>query len=377
MPAHTARSFKLNTAEQLAGKTPRELIVDSINVPTTGLAEMPAVGLGTWQADVLTGPGSVEEAVAAALKAGYRHIDTAAAYGNEAGVGAGIRKSGVPRDQIWVTTKLDNPHHKRAEAALRDSLDKLFGKGTEGAYIDLYLMHWPSSTKPGTDITEAYHDWDFKKTWAEMQKLFETGMVKNIGVSNFGIKQLKALLAFEGTKIVPAVNQIELHPYNPSPSLVAFNTKLGIHTTGYSCLGGADLQLHENTTLQNAAKAKGKTPQQMLLMWGLQKGWSVIPKSTTPKYIESNFQLDGWDLTADEMATLDSMFNDINKTPRRMCRCEWLPKEDEKTKGTGLALSGKLFKKSYYEECPEAEADEQYIETVQAYEARMAKRTQS
>jgi len=242
-------------------------------------AKIPAIGLGTWQ----SAPGEVGKAVEAALRAGYRHIDTALAYGNEAEVGAGIKASGVPRSEIFLTTKLDNPWHKRVQEGIDSSLKSL---GTD--YVDLYLMHWPSSTDP-TDLKKHYPDWNYINTWQEMQKLPATGKVKAIGVSNFGIKNLEKLLNDPSTKVVPAANQIELHPNNPSPKLVAYNTSKGIHTTGYSCLGSTDSPLHKDQTLIGIAEAKGKTPAQILLAWGIQKGWSVIPKSVTPSRIEKNF----------------------------------------------------------------------------------------
>jgi glycerol 2-dehydrogenase (NADP+) len=154
----------------------------------------------------------------------------------------------------------------------------------------------------------------------EMQKLPATGKVRNIGVSNFGIKNLEILLNDPSCKIVPAVNQIELHPNNPSPKLVAYNTKKGIHSTGYSCLGSTDSPLYKDPTLLKLAKKKGKTPQQCLLMWGLQKGWSVIPKSVTKSRIEKNFELDGWNLTDREVRELDNL-----KDRFKVCGDAWLP----------------------------------------------------
>jgi glycerol 2-dehydrogenase (NADP+) len=152
---------------------------------------MPAIGLGTWQSK----PGEVEKAVEDALRAGYRHIDTAFAYGNEKEVGEGIRASGVPREQVFLTTKLDNRWHKRAPEALERSLANL---GVE--YIDLYLMHWPSSTDP-EDSKKHYPDWDYVDTWREMQKLLETGKIRSIGVSNFGIQHFERLLNDPSCKV--------------------------------------------------------------------------------------------------------------------------------------------------------------------------------
>ncbi|KAM4067122.1 aldo/keto reductase family protein [Hirsutella rhossiliensis] len=286
----TARSFTLNSGDQ-----------------------MPAVGLGTWRSK----PSEVRAAVEAALRVGYRHIDTAAAYGNEAEVGAGIRASGVPRDRIWLTTKLNNPDHRDVAAALDRSLDRL---GT--AYVDLYLMHWPSSTDPA-DPKRHLADWDFRDTWREMQKLVGSGKVRNIGVSNFECTNLDKLLRDPACKLVPAVNQVELHPGYPSPELVALNASKSIHSTGYSCLGSQDSPLYRSATLLGIAKAKAKTPQQVLLMWGLQKGWSVIPKSVTPARIETNFQLDGWSLSDDEVKAIDGIRD--AEGAFKVCDDAWLP----------------------------------------------------
>jgi len=272
--------------------------------------KIPAIGLGTWQSK----PNEVKNAVEAALKAGYRHIDTALAYGNEAEVGEGIKASGVPREEIWITTKLDNPWHKRVEEGIQSSLKSL---GVD--YVDLYLMHWPSSTDP-TNLKKHLPDWNFVKTWEQMQKLPASGRVKNIGVSNFAIKNLEILLNDPTCKTTPAVNQIELHPNNPSPKLVAYNASKGIHTTGYSCLGSTNSPLYSNKQLKEIAEKKGKTVQQVLLIWGLQKGWSVIPKSVNADRIQKNFELDGWSLDDEEIKIMDNM-------PERfkVCGDAWLP----------------------------------------------------
>ncbi|KAK4134448.1 Aldo/keto reductase [Trichocladium antarcticum] len=273
-------------------------------------AEIPAIGLGTWQSQ----PGEVEKAVEAALRAGYRHIDTAFAYGNEKEVGEGIRASGVPREEIWLTTKLDNPWHKRVAEAIDTSLKNL---GTD--YVDLYLMHWPSSTNPD-DLKKHYDDWDFVDTWREMQKLSGTGKVRNLGVSNFAIKNLERLLNDPSCKIVPAVNQIELHPANPSPKLIEYCKSKGIHCTGYSPLGSSDSPLYKNEVIGEIAKAKNRSVQQVLLMWGVQKGWSVLPKSVTPSRVEANFDLDGWSLTDEEVAKIDAIPDRF-----KVCGDSWLP----------------------------------------------------
>ncbi|OQE27312.1 hypothetical protein PENSTE_c004G04341 [Penicillium steckii] len=287
MSNHTQKTYTLNTGDKI-----------------------PAIGLGTWQSK----PNEVRVAVKDALLKGYRHIDTALAYGNEAEVGAGIRDSGVPREQIWLTTKLDNTWHHRVQEGIDSSLKDL---GVD--YVDLYLVHWPSSTDPN-DLKKHLPDWNFIKTWQEMQKLPATGKVRNIGVSNFGIKNLEILLNDPSTKIVPAVNQIELHPNNPSPKLVAYNTSKGIHSTGYSCLGSTDSPLYKDPTLLKLAEKKGKTPQQVLLVWGIQKGWSVIPKSVNKARIDGNFEIDGLTLSDDEVAQLDNL-----KDRFKVCGDAWLP----------------------------------------------------
>jgi len=273
-------------------------------------AKMPAVGLGTWQ----SGPNEVRNAVKVALQTGYRHIDTALAYGNEEEVGQGIRDSGVPREEIWVTTKLDNPWHHRVEEGITSSLKSL---GLD--YVDLYLMHWPSSTDP-EDLKKHLPDWNFVKTWADMQKLLPSGRVKNIGVSNFAIKNLEILLNDPSCKTVPAVNQVELHPNNPSPKLLEYCKSKGIHCTAYSCLGSTDSPLYKDESLKSLAKAKGKSVQQVLLKWGLQRGTSVIPKSVTASRIEGNYQLDGWELTDEEMTKLSSLPDRF-----KVCGDAWLP----------------------------------------------------
>jgi len=273
-------------------------------------AKMPAVGLGTWQSK----PNEVRQAVKAALDAGYRHIDTALAYGNEHEVGQGIKDSGVPREEIWVTTKLDNPWHKRVEEGISSSL-----KSLDTDYVDLYLIHWPSSSVP-EDLKKHYDDWDYVKTWEEMQKVQASGRAKNIGVSNFGIKHFERLLNESSCKTVPAVNQIELHPNNPSPKLIDYCKEKGIHCTAYSCLGSTNSPLAKDKTLAKLAESKNLSVAQVLLVWGLQRGTSVIPKSVTESRIQDNFKLDGVSLSDEEMKQLSSLPDRF-----KVCGDSWLP----------------------------------------------------
>ncbi|KAL6245853.1 hypothetical protein RBB50_007006 [Rhinocladiella similis] len=272
---HTSQTFTLNTG-----------------------AEIPAIGLGTWKSP----PELVRKAVCHAIQKGYRHIDTALNYQNEVEVGQGIRDSGVPRENLWVTTKLDNPWHHRVREGFEKSLSDL-GIG----YIDLYLVHFPCSTDP-SDPSKHLPDWDFVKTWQEMQKLLDTGKVKNIGVSNFQIRHLEKLLNDPSCKVIPAVNQIELHPANPSSRLLDYCRSKSIHCTAYSCLGGAtDNPLFDEPVVSRIAGSTKKTPAQILLMWGLLRGTSIIPKSVTASRIDENFDLDGWTLSRDEMEALSAI----------------------------------------------------------------------
>ncbi|KAH8913121.1 Aldo/keto reductase [Coniochaeta sp. PMI_546] len=285
--------------------------------PLNNGLSIPAVGLGTWQSK----PKEVQDAVKFAIQHGYRHIDTALNYGNEKDVGEGIRASGVPRGDIWVTTKLDNPWHHRVAEGFAKSLGDL-----DIGYIDLYLMHFPCSTDP-EDSTKHLPDWDYVKTWQEMQKLLDTGKVKSIGVSNFQIRHLEKLLADPSCKIVPAVNQIELHPSNPSPKLLDYCKSKGIHCMAYSCLGGTigspinnSGPLLEDPAIFEVATAKDKTPQQVVLMWGLLRGTSIIPKSITPSRIAQNFELDGWTMTPEEIKKISGV-----QTRFKVVEDSWMP----------------------------------------------------
>ncbi|ORZ03507.1 NADP-dependent oxidoreductase domain-containing protein [Syncephalastrum racemosum] len=251
-------------------------------------ALMPAVGLGTWQ----SAPNEVYDAVLTAIKAGYRHIDTAFIYRNEKEVGQAIKDSGVPREQLFVTTKLWNNSHRpdMVEAALKQSLQNL-----QMDYLDLYLMHWPiafqASPKPFPKDADKKIILDpattFNETYAAMEKLVGP-RVRAIGVSNFTIGNLQKLL--QTARITPAVNQVELHPYFPQWDLLEFCRKANIHVTAYSPLGSTSSPVMEDPTVVDIAAKHKQTPAQILLAWGVQRGTSVIPKSVTPARIIKNFE---------------------------------------------------------------------------------------
>jgi len=270
-------------------------------------AEMPTVGLGTWK----SAPGEVEHAVEFALKNGYKHIDTATAYQNEAEVGQGIKASGVPREEIFLTTKLDNPDHGSPAEALESSLKKL---GT--SYLDLWLMHWPA---PMTKEFKADKSLDWLDTWKTMEKLYEAhpDKIKAIGVSNVSVEYFERLL--EVAKVVPAVNQIELHPSCPQQDVVDFCFKKNIVVTAYSPLGSDNSPLLSNAVVQKIATKYKVQPANVLISLQANKpGVNVIPKSVTNARILSNLII--IDLTDEDIAEL----HEIDKTHHfRACHTAW------------------------------------------------------
>ncbi|XP_048249311.1 aldo-keto reductase family 1 member B1-like isoform X3 [Haliotis rufescens] len=256
---------------------------------------MPVFGLGTWQSP----KGEVAEAVKAAIACGYRHIDCAWAYGNEAEVGQAIKAKiddgTVKREDLFITTKLWNTFHRPdlVEGAMKDSLERL---GL--SYVDLYLMHWPVAFK-------------------EMELLVEKGFTKSIGVSNFNSEQLQRLLQTEGLKYAPVTNQVEVNPYILNNKLISFCREKGIAITAYSPLGSSDhpafrsdaafRRLFDEPSLQELGKKYGKTVAQVVLRWGLQRDTIVIPKSVTPSRIKENFQVFDFQLTEEEMNVVSAL----------------------------------------------------------------------
>ncbi len=249
--------------------------------------EIPQLGLGVWQvADEIAA-----DAVATALDAGYRHVDTAAIYGNERGVGEGIRTSGVDRDDVWVTTKLWNDAQggiDSVRAALEASLERL---GLDS--VDLYLIHWASPARGR-----------FVESWRSLVQLRDEGLARSIGVSNFNPAHLDA--AIDATGTVPAINQVELHPYLQQRELRSVHERLGIATQGWSPLGqGGELLADE--TITKVAGEHSVTPAQVVIRWHLQRGLVTIPKSSNAGRIAANHDVFGFELDADQLAAIDAL----------------------------------------------------------------------
>jgi 2,5-diketo-D-gluconate reductase A len=246
---------------------------------------IPAVGLGVFRVE----PEDTEQTVAAALRAGYRHIDTAAAYRNERETGRAIADSDVRRDQLYVVTKLWNTDqgYDSTLAAFDSSMDRL---GLD--YLDLYLIHWP---QPALN--------KFVDTFKAFAHLRDQGRIRSIGVSNFEPEHLTVLI--DATGIVPAVNQIELHPRLPQAELREVHAQRGIATEAWAPLGAGSLLTHPTVTA--VAQDSGRTPAQVLIRWHIQLGNIVIPKSVNPARIASNLDVFDFELSADQMASISSL----------------------------------------------------------------------
>jgi 2,5-diketo-D-gluconate reductase A len=259
-------------------------MTEAVAVPVTSLpggVEMPMIGFGTWQLRGRTG----REAVAAALAAGYRHIDTATMYGNESEVGRALADSGLSRESVFITTKLPSSRAGRERATLAASLRAL-GTG----HVDLWLVHWPPS---GRQLCQV---------WREFVALRDEGRARAIGVSNYSLAQIDRLT--EATGVAPAVNQIPWSPARYDPVLLAGHRERGVALEGYSPLKGAKLA---DPVLTGIAAAHGVTPAQVVLRWHLEHGITVIPKSSHPDRIAANFDVLHFTLTPDQVARIDAL----------------------------------------------------------------------
>ncbi|WPK24468.1 hypothetical protein PUMCH_001742 [Australozyma saopauloensis] len=254
------------------------LTVDTNTVTLNNKTTIPAVALGTWQAST----GEAKEAVKVALQNHYRHIDTAALYKNEAEVGEGIIESGIPREEIYLTTKLAVTDFFNVQEAFEESLKKL-----KVDYVDLYLMHWPYAVN---QETQERIPCDFVDVYKEMQKLLKTGKVKSIGVSNFTKKKMERLLADPEVTVKPVVNQIELHPLLPQDEFIAWLKENDIQVEAYCPLGSSQANLIDNETIKTVAEKYHADPGQILVSWAVQRGTIVLPKSVTEHRIISNLK---------------------------------------------------------------------------------------
>ena len=260
-------------------------MTDQTHIALNDGARIPQVGLGVWQ----TPNDEAAPAVKAALSAGYRHVDTAAVYENEEGVGEGIRQSGIDRSEIYLTTKLWNTEqgYEQTLKAFDASLKRL---GTD--YVDLYLIHWPSA-----------HRGLFVDTWKAFVKLKEEGRAKSIGVSNFYPEHIEKIIAETG--VTPVINQIELHPDFQQREARAFHQKHGIATQSWSPLGQGKLLGH--SAIADIAAKLGRTPAQVIIRWHIDNGLVVIPKSVTPSRISENFKVFDFKLSAEDLDTLNGL----------------------------------------------------------------------
>ena len=257
-------------------------------VPTVLLnngVEIPQLGFGVFTVP----PEQTEDVTRTALEIGYRHVDTAQMYGNEAGVGRAVRAAGLARDEVFVTSKLDNPNHARDDA-LRSFDGTLAELGFD--HVDLFLIHWP--------LPEIG---DFVETWHAMEEIYRSGRARAIGVSNFAPHHLRRLLA--AAEVVPAVNQIEVHPYLVQDDVRAFGAEHGIVTEAWAPIARG--RVLDDPVITTIAKRLERTPAQVTLRWAVQRGDVVFPKSVTRSRIEENFDLFDFELADDEMAEITAL----------------------------------------------------------------------
>ncbi len=249
--------------------------------------KIPQLGFGVFKID----PAETADAVIEALRVGYRHIDTAQMYRNETEVGEAVRASGLDRSEVYLTSKLNNGFHRPDDArrAFDGTLEAL---GSD--YVDLFLIHWPLPT---------LYDGDFVSTWLTLEEFYRQGRARSIGVSNFQVSHLRRLVQ-EG-EVVPAVNQIEVHPYLCNEEVRATNAELGIVTEAWSPL--AKGRFLQDPTVGAIASRLGRTPAQVTLRWHIQRGDVIFPKSTTPARIRENLQIFDFELEPEDIAAISAL----------------------------------------------------------------------
>jgi 2,5-diketo-D-gluconate reductase A len=248
---------------------------------------IPQLGFGVFQIE----PRDTAEAVGEALEIGYRHIDTAEMYGNEKEVGEAVRASGFDRSDIFVTSKLSNAFHEPDEA--RKAFDRTLSElGFD--YVDLFLIHWPLPT---------LYDGDYVSTWKVLEEFHGDGRARSIGVSNFQVEHLKRLAS--ETDTVPAVNQIEVHPYLANEAVRAYGREHGIATEAWSPIAQGGVL--EDPTITKVAEEVGKTPAQVVLRWHVQRGDIVFPKSVTPSRMRENFEIFDFELGSEDMKAIGAL----------------------------------------------------------------------
>ncbi len=282
--------------------------------------DMPIIGLGTWRSEA----GQVYQAIRWAIKLGYRHIDCAHIYGNEAEIGQAlkdaVKEGDIKREELFITSKLWNDSH--AVEDVRPALEQTL-KDLQLEYLDLYLMHWPVAQKKGTTIPQSDEDMiplselPLELTWAEMEKAYNDGLVKVIGVSNFGAKRLEEFL--QKVQVMPAVNQIECHPLLQQNELIDFCRKNNVAVTAYSPLGSQhesnEPSVLDNDAIKGIAERLKVTPAQVVLAWLMNRGVIVIPKSVHQDRIKENFasqvvELDESDM--EQIAALDKGYRFVD-----------------------------------------------------------------
>jgi 2,5-diketo-D-gluconate reductase A len=256
---------------------------------------IPQLGFGVFQIE----PKDTAEAVSTALRAGYRHIDTAEMYGNEREVGEAVAKSGLDRADIFVTSKLSNDAHLPEDARLAFELS-LQELGFD--YVDLFLIHWPLPTR---------YDGDFVSTWKALEEFYRDGRARSIGVSNFQPHHLRRL--HENTEVPPAVNQIEVHPFLTQDEVRGFCAEHGIAVEAWSPIGqGLEL---DDPTIVSIAQRVGKTPAQVILRWHIQRGDIIFPKSVTPSRVKENFDIFDFELADGDVAEISALNKDQRTGP--------------------------------------------------------------